>query len=269
MTDVLDGLDEPATETAEAPAPEVVEKAPEPEAPKVEAKEDERFVPLKVMLEERKNLQAKLAEREAREKELEERLARLEKGREPEEKLPDFLDDPKAYVDKAVEKIQKAAEATKAETAEMKAAREREEGMQRFMSAVQADEAAFIQKSPDYLNAVSFLREQRAAELEFLYPEIPKAQIMGQIAQEEIALANRAVQAQKSPAEMAYEYAKRRGYKLPEAPKAEVPKNVTPINPAAALTLGSGGGSGDSTPTEEDDGLGQFDAALREVFGKR
>lgn len=284
MTDVLEGLDEPAeqaTEPAPAPTTETAapaEPAPEPvkveaqaEAPKAEGpKSEDRYVPLETMLAERKKLQAKLAEEESARKALLERLERLEKATAPE-KAPDFMDDPKGYVDSAVAKIEAAAKNAEKESAEVRAARERDEQMQKFVGAIQTDEAQFVAKTPDYQQALSYLREQRAAELQLLYPEAEQAQILAQVAQEELALANRAFQAGRSPADLAYQYAQRRGYKrADEKPKA----TVTPIKPeaaaAAAVTLGAGGGASDQLPTEDEgDGLNEFDSALREVFGKR
>lgn len=79
-----------------------------------------------------------------------------------------------------------------------------------FMGTVQAHEAAFVAESPDYYQALNFLRQSRGQELSELGMS-PQA-IAEQIHRDERWVAAQALQSRRSPAQAIYNIAKARGY---------------------------------------------------------
>lgn len=277
MSNVLEGLDEvieapteAAVEPETAPEPEV--KAPEAKAeePKPEAKpepQEKQHVPLAAHLEERRKwreenerVQAEVAKLRADM----EALRNPPKAPDPE---PDFVQDPKGYVDhrvkdviskleetgKQVETVGKTAEQVQAETQ-----------MNRFMTDLAATEGTFVQSTPDYYDALNHIRNARAMELKILVPDITEDQVAQQIRQEELGLANQLMRQGRNPHEYVYKLAAARGYQRKAAPPPipEVPK---PTQLAPDQTLGTSGGS-EAPDAEAPD---EFARAFAEVFKRR
>lgn len=182
----------------------------------------------------------------------------------PESPEPDFLADPKGYVDSkmqaALAKLDKAEKTTQ-ETAEQVKAREANEAVLR---ATQTAEAQFYAQTPDYPEALQHIRSVRTQQLQSLFPEATTEQINNHIAHEERETARMLVAQNRNPAEFAYQFAKTLGY----ATKAVAPaKAAAPsIDKDAVRTLGSGGGN----PPAEDPGssMPEFLAAQQEVAAR-
>jgi hypothetical protein len=286
----FDSLDIPDTETAapepaptpapEAPAPEAAAPAPEAPAPvptTIEAARDPatgKFVPKPQQEPEHKviPLAAHLEERTRWKQELQalqERIAKIEKPAAPPEPEPDFVEDPKGYVDAKTAKALEALKQVEQKLEPVQAATEQ----QHFLQQVAMVEAEFVKTSPDYYDALAHIRQVRAAQLQELYPQATPEQIGQQLMNEEVQTA-RALMAQgRNPSETMYKLSKTFGYHKAEAPKPQAPAlpNV-PKAPVAdpSATLGSAGAAADTV--DENEMAGEDSAediltiALRERF---
>lgn len=240
-------------ETAAAPAaPEAVVAA----APVVAPEPKHEVIPLATHLEQRKQLNARIAELEAA------ALARATPAEPP--KPVDFMEDPKGYVD---QRIQTAAQKAEANAAELQSLREQQQINALISEAGQA-EAEFAKQHADYEAALQHVRDTRMAQLRLMDTEATEAQLKQAIAREEIVGIAAAKQRGINPAELAYNYAKTLGYKTPVA--AAPPPPATPtiasaaVAPAtlahaadvsAARSLGAGGGGGEATGDDEESEL--------------
>lgn len=281
----------------EGEAPAAPEPQGEPQQPKLQEQGEQpqggdaqraQVVPLAVMLAERGKFKQDLEAKDTALADLNKQIAdlreKLPKQDEPkEEPPPDYLDDPKGYVDsqlaaarntvKALQEQLSAADKRVTETREQIAAREQQE---RFVSALQGAEAQFAEKTPDYMDALTHVRNVRAAQLKLFAPNATEQEIIGQIQREELAAGAQALRANTNPAQLVYDYAKTLGY----APKQAVQQQQQPRQPAgqqaaqqrdlgAAATLGaSGAPPGQQPVADDDDGLGALDQALAARFGR-
>ena len=125
---------------------------------------------------------------------------------------------------------------------------ERQQQHQAFEQAVKADEAAFQQTAPDYLEAVEFAKETRLNELrEIGYNETRAQQILFN---DIIHISTEALNEGRSPAQAYYNFAKYRGFAKQAAPPKADPaaeagaklKNIA-AGQAAGKSLGSAPGS--------------------------
>jgi hypothetical protein len=175
---------------------------------------------------------------------------------EPE---PEFLSDPKAYVDKSVEKTAKATEAAlkkleDAEAARAEQAKQNEE-LQQQWSEVVTSETEFAAETPDYYQAIGFVKNLRKQafipEFEALNDRAPTEQeIALGLRNQEISAALALQKKGKNPAQWYYGYAKSLGYKTPEPAAESPPAAATAARPApakpdkeAVKSMGSGGGA--------------------------
>lgn len=181
---------------------------------------------------------------------------------------PDFLQDPKGYVDTKLTRALKKLEAAETTANETRQQLEQRNQVAEMMGVVQAHERTFVASTPDYNQALAHLRNIRTQQLQLLYPQATAAQIHQQISREELAGAHQALQAGQNPAEVVYKYAQTLGYKPAQSTPAATPTPTPPVDRSAARTLGSGGGgSPSSDASETEDPLPEFTAALKERFG--
>lgn len=263
----------PAPAAAPAPAPAAPAAAADPNA--------NRVVPLAAHLAERTRWQQRDEQRQRELQALNERIAALE----PKAAAPDFVEDPKGYVDAQ----------TQAARDELKGLKDQAEQLQqqqqfgRFTQELGGHEAAFVQQNPDYFDALGHVRNIRMQQLSLMYPTATPEQIQQAIGQEELNAAYVFMQQGRNPAECAFEMAKALGYQRAAPPAPPAPPAAAPAAPAAAApppppiprapvgdpsqTLGSS-----AAPSEEDeaglgdegdDGLANVNAALHERFGTR
>lgn len=238
-----------ATEATQAATDAPVTDA-QPEEP-----QRERMVPHGALHEERERRKALEAEaRQLREEKarFEERARMLLELRQPqtqpaEEQAPPSIDtDARGYVEwlgKQTQEVQRALAAQRQQA-------EQATQTQRLMGWAQQQEAAYIQQTPDYNQAATFLRENRAAELREL--GVPEAEIMQVIQQDLMRIAFHANQQGTNPAARIYAVAKARGYKAaPAEPAAtEVAETVTRGQQLASVPSGGrdAGAGGQMTP---------------------
>ncbi len=274
-----------AEATAEAPK---AEAAQEPQEPAKEQPRDNqgRFaktdldltppknaVPLATLLEERAERKRIQAEYEARIRALEE----ANKPKAPEIPVPEFIEDPKGYVDAKAKQALAELERVRQEA---EAAKQQSDNAN-LLRTIEMNEREFVAKNADYYDALDYARKVRIAQLQIVAPDADENQLREYVGREEIELATRAMQSKRNPSEVAYQMAKAMGY-TPSASRApEVPKvNPTPppnkAGPAPIppdTTLGRVAGAApdqndaDSNATSEiEDVLAQ---AINERFGRK
>lgn len=289
---------EPAAAPAPAPepAPERVTRtiAPAPAglpildptqrpAPAAEAQppQEGARVPLASLLEERAQwkreneaLQARLAALESKSA----APAAAPAPAEPPAPAPEWVEDPKAYVDAKVDQAIAQLEQTKNLTAQQQAELEN----LRLASAVQKAEAEIATRLPDFSDALNHLRGIRYQELKLAFPDATDDQVAGTIIAEERQVAQMQLAKGRNPYDYAYQLARLRGY---TPPANTAPPGAPPAPPAAPNPPTSGGGprtldpsvnlnqvngapSDDEGEDSDDDGE-LLKAAQAERFGRR
>jgi hypothetical protein len=185
-------------------------------------------------------------------------------------KEPDFLEDPKGYVDANVKKTAKELETLREESRRGQEQQAQQQQLNQILSGVHQHEQSFVKATPDYHQAVDHIRTVRASQLQMLYPQATPQQIQQQIVSEEIGAAAQVLRAGGNPAEFAYNYAKTVGYQ----PKAPVPDPNAPANGAAkpdkdAVRSMGGGGGAEKDDSDEGAAMPELAQALAERFGVR
>jgi len=236
------------------PLPDAAEPVQKPEpvaAPEAKPAQDTRTVPLPALQEERRErqrIERELADQREKWARLEERFNTVSK--QPEPVIPDADTDPVARLKYLDEKFAKL-ETESAEQVRQRQQAEQVQAMQReFLGRYQAAAAEFQAKAPDFMEAYSHLRADRAAELEAMGFTDPgmRSRIMEQ---EELGVAMQAFQAGRNPAEVMYALAGRRGYKAKAAeakPDGKQPDLQTIAKGQQAASSLSGSGS--ATPPD-------------------
>lgn len=198
--------------------------------------------------------------------------AQREAAKQPKD--PDFLEDPKGYIDAQAKKTQAALKELKEGEAKRNEAEQQQQQAQQVIAATLAKESEFSKTTADYPDALNHLRNVRGQQLRMLFPQATDEQIRAQIGREELSAAAQILQAGGNPAEFAYKYAQTYGY----APKAKPAVNGIAAAAAAAVgaapdkdavrTLGGGGGA-EPTGDENADPIPEFSAALKERFTRK
>lgn len=272
ISDAPANVEAPAQEVEQPAAPAGVEQqqpaaAAQPAQPKDTPEDIQRkhLAALHEARSEAKTLKQQLAE-------MQQRLSALEKPQqqppaEQPEQEPDFLADPKGYVDKKVQAALAKLDATEKKTTETAEQIKQREANEAILNATQAAEAQFYSQNQDYPQALQHIRGVRTQQLQQLFPDATPDQINNHIAYEERETARMLVSQGRNPAEFAYNIARTLGY-AKAAPPADPKPAARQIDKDAVRTLGSGGGSG--TPTEDPGNtMPEFGAALAERFTRR
>lgn len=233
---------------------------PEPQV----AQQVQKVIPLAAHLEERRRYQQEIAERDRRLQEIEARI----KAVEPKQPEVDFVEDPKGYVDAKTEKALSEVESLKKEAETLR----EQQQFASFVNQVGGHEQAFIEKNPDYYDALAHMRSIRFQQAAEIYPEATQEQIQQAVAQEELRSAYQIMQTGRNPAEVTYKLAATYGYRKVEAKKPELKVELPKVAKAPVAdpssTLGSGsGGDGETEELVEDDVTPE--SVLTEIFGAR
>lgn len=227
---------EPAEVKAEETPEEVVEEQPKPK----------RMVDLNALHEARAKERAAKERAAQLEAEYAEKMAKLEKRLEllanPPPPVPKFEDDPANHLKAQLEATRQEIEPVKQQIAQQQEVFRRQQAEAQLTNAVQAAESEFVKAQPDYLEAVAHLQRVADANLQLMGVDDP-AERAAAIRRDAMAMAARALQAGRSPAEMAYQLAKNQGY----APKAATNSNSDKIaniqkGQKATPSMPSGGG---------------------------
>ena len=193
-----------------APEPALAPTEPEDgQGEPAPAKQD--FVPQQALHKERERRKA--AETAAREREIElarlqERLRLFEKPPETEKALPP--PDPDEDVFAAVKHDRTQLQSIQEKLAELERQGETRAQMASLESMTRVAEQRFREATPDYDDAVSHLKTSRVNEL--MLWGLPTDQAQMQVQQEAAEIVSHAIRNRKSPAEVAYEMARLRGY---------------------------------------------------------
>lgn len=247
----------------------------EPDEAKAEEEPDEAATKAEV---ERDNYRRAMKEERAKRQELEQRMEKLESLKEQIESLkaakdqpkdPEFMEDPKGYVDQRQARLEAEIKALKASAEDGSKQAQQQLAQVQFFQSIQADESSFIREHPDYYDALNHVREARTEELESLGLE--EDEIKSAINQEELNMAAVALQRGKSAAEIAYNRAKKLGFKAKETNTDDLEEEADRLE--RAMKAGSMGGSGvpDETKIEdpEADAWAPIEQAFEELFGQK
>ena len=216
-------------------------------------------VPLAVLLDERRNFQERidtmnqnLGKFEALQTKVD---TFMENKKAEEEAVPDpeYLDDPKAYVDHQVTKAEKASKETADNVTEMRESHEAQARMQQINARLGSIDADFVKDNTDYYEALEHVRRVN----------IENGMDMGMTEQQAGDQAARAImmtQAQVmqkgiNPAEYMYKMAKRWGYKTAAAAddKSIQDKNDDAIIAGQEADSMGGGAAPDTGERDEDE----------------
>lgn len=203
----------PGAEAApQDPAP--VEEAPEPAAPEPAATVEPAAAQPLV---DASGLERLLTQRLAA---LEERITELNKPKPTPETVPDAETDPLGHMMHQLRKVNETVSTLqeKLTQEQQHAALKRE--FDAFAGNVRTIRDEFAKTTPDFNDAYTYIRNVRSADLAEL--GVPKSEIAQQLLNDELRLAQTALQSGKNPAAAMYEMAKRYGYK-PAAPAATKP----------------------------------------------
>jgi hypothetical protein len=186
---------------------------------------------------------------------------------QPEE--PDFLADPKGYVDAAKAKLKELTDKIEADKQQQTEAQKQQQEAQETWTKVLTAEQEFAATTPDYHDALNHVRAIRAEQIKIEIRETedrePTAEEIGKILNIQEARGAAALIAKgKNPSKFYYEYAKTFGYKPKAADPPAAVTNTPKPDKEAVRTMGSGG-AGDSVSDEpaSDSPLGGLLAAAQ------
>ncbi len=200
------GAEQPAAEEAQAVEEAQANPAAAPERPP-------GYVPHEALHEQRETNKRLMAELSAMREKTERMEGTFQKllSTANEKPAPTFEEDPLGHFqakNRALEE-QLHGVSGKLETYEKELAQQAE--MQKLASAIQAAEHEFRAKNQDYDSAVKYLKDVRRADLADI--GVPAAQIEAILQNEIISFGQTALAQGKSPAQTAYQMAKRYGFK--------------------------------------------------------
>ena len=212
----------------------------EPEQGEVKVKE-EKVVPLAALHEERNALK-QLQQEIARQREMMEKVnQRLEVLMNPKQPEPD-RSDPVQYLDHKIGQVSEQTRQLLEQQQRVQAEQQQQQYFGQLAQRINTSEAAFAQETPDYVEAVKYLDTARVREL--MVFGIPQEQAAMQAAQERVQAALQWAHSGQNPAQIAYEFAKARGY-APKTAQVQVSAQdkiaAQQKGVAAAKSLGSGG----------------------------
>lgn len=266
--------EEPAPEPEkpkDEPAPEVKEPVkPDTTAQKAEQPKEDKVVPISALHEARYEI------REMRKKldalsQIKEQVDEI-RAQKQKPQVPGFEEDPLGNLKHGVDQAQNLYAETQ-NTLKQLEARQQDTLLQQHVISLEHE---FRQGHPDYDKAVSHVLEIKKAELEEVGITDPE-QMQVAISQAVRSLTTRALEQGKSPAEVAYNLAKRMGYKQEEAKVAPVASKLDMVKQAqekAGKTLPKGG-EAEVNPTasalanEKFDIFSKdFDSKWKQLFGE-
>lgn len=266
IDEIVDGLDEPQDELTEEPVTEDVtpEAKEEPQEEQQESRANQR---IRQLIEEKKALESRVEGLEG----LKEQVEALAKSRKEEpEKAPDFMADPKGYVDSQAQKITQTLEELQKRADEGSQQAQQQLAQMQFMQSIQGDETQFVRQTPDYYDALQYVRDQRREELEELGID-DEEEVARIINTEELQAAAVAINKGTSAAAHYYNKAKKLGYKHEETDKAAEKVDEEAARLEAAKRAQSMGGN--NLPEEadiedpDDAAWAPIEESFKEMFG--
>lgn len=215
-----------------------------------EKPEVRKVVPLAALHEERKarqELQRQIAERDRAHAEQMARInQRLEQMANPQQRqaIPDKIEQPVDYLDHRLNDIAAQQQAILQDRQAEHQQRQQAAYVEQLQHRIVGAESVFFKETPDYGDAIKFLDESRVRELQVFGAD--EGQARQQAIQERIQAALKWAHEGRNPAELAYGFAKARGYQGKAAQQAQQsPADKIAAQQrgtAAARSLGGGGG---------------------------
>jgi hypothetical protein len=213
------------------------------------------------------------SENKALKQQLQELTAKIEALSKPPAKVeeqpeePDFLADPKGYVDAAKAKLKELTDKIEADKQQQTEAQKQQQQVQETWNKVLTAESEFAAATPDYHDALNHVRSIRAEQIKIEIRESedrePTQEEVAKILNlQEFQGAAALIAKGKNPSKFYYEYAKTFGYK-PKAAAAAAPAAAKP-DKDAVRTMGSGGGADNFGGDEPTGALGILAAAQNE-----
>lgn len=245
----------PAPEPDPILAEALAEPPPAEPPPAEEPKQETKHVPLAELLEERgrrKEAQARMDEMERRFQEYQARtqeyLAQRQAQPQPEAPPVNYNDDPIEYLRQQQEAVVANLQMLHQQQQEFFQRQQAERNWRSMRNSVGQAEAEFAKVTPDYYEAINFLKEQRKTQL--LQAGALPQEVDALIARDAIAVANEAAYLAMSPGEYAYRIAIGKGYTPKQAQKAA--EAATAIKDAPKSLGGASGRAEPQTPSLKD-----------------
>ena len=252
----------PSREATTPPEPKVAEPTAPSEASPPEAREQSK-VDHGALMEERakrKEIEERLRKSEETQARMEERWKMLQEGRLQPQPQPQPRPAPKPMpraeddIFGAITHMQQMLERQGKEIDEGRRRQAEEARINELTAGAARAEVDFRQKTPDYDNALTFLRQNRYGELALW--GMKEDDIVRQISHEERQILQRATIDKRSPAEMAYALAKQRGYKngqpVPEvAPEEKPEEQMERVERGQRQNTSMAGVGGSGPPTSD------------------
>jgi hypothetical protein len=242
---------------------------PEPEKPTIEASLEELKKSQSGLYSEMKTWRERAQDAERQRTELLAALkkqADAEKALKAEEEIPDREEDPAGYITAVSERRFKALEERFEEERQSREELAQREAFQTAVSQVNSAEARFAEEKKDYYDALEFARGERRRLTKATHPHMTDEDLEQNISYGDQLFALQSVQQGINPAQRAYEYAVRLGYRGKAAGTEAV--TATPVAAQAVSTApvrsggrslsasnGAAGGRGQKITSADLDGL--------------
>lgn len=235
-------LPQDAPQEAAEPAQEQ-QAAPEPQQAEAQAEPEPRVVPLAALHEERSKrrelaaqVEAERRTREELERRFEQRLQAM--ARPPAPQPPTLDENPLGHMVHKLDTLQAQQQELMQQSEAERQAGHRAAMEAQLANKVQREEQAFVARQPDYQNAIQHMHQLRTRELQVLGMDEFAAEQKSAAELREFAYVTAAQG--RSPAEIAYNLAKARGYNPAPAQDPQQRIQTAQRGTAAAASLGGG-----------------------------
>jgi len=246
----------------------------------------DKTVPLATLLEERNQFKRQMAELQEQNRKyggleqeiraLREAQAKREQPAPKADEPPDYVQDPKGYVDwqraQAEKRVNEVLQPIQQSHQQTEQQRQAEAQINQIVSKASEFEAEFAKTQPRYIDALGHIRNLRMAEAEAL--GIPQAAAMQALRNQELQLAAFALQNGKNPAEMAFNVALRLGFNPESNADAQAQQQAQGQSDQEKLELAAkreraqsmGGQGGAEVKDILDADNDEFEAAMQSMF---
>jgi hypothetical protein len=270
-----------AAESPQEQAVSDIDPAPAEPAPAVPERDSRegRFVPLQALQEERaekKQLREELKQYREWQAQLAQRLQQMPAGQAPmPPQAPDPQTRPLDYINHVLGSMQNTTAELQQWRQQQEAAAQQRAAVQHYASWATSQEQEFAKNEPEYHEAYRHAADARDKELQALGYEDPatRANIVRMNTAEII---NNAIQQDRNPAELVWEYARARGF-IPKGARrdgaAEAQAKIAAGLQAGGGKLTQGGTTGEGEISAKDlsniSDPEEFEKAWKKIFGKR
>ncbi len=230
----------PDEETGEPPAEAAPEPVPDPNADPLDNPKGDLRVPLREERERRRAAEQRIDQLAQHQRLLAGYLEQLGKQIAPQQEaeqappVPDFDADPAGHLRHQVDTLKSVLSQMSQHQRDQAEAQQVAQQQQAATQAVTYTEAEFAKKTPDYYEAVDYMRDKLARRFSVL--GVPKDQIPTAVGRDLQQFGLRALRAGMNPAEKLFQLAKEEGYNGSRVADAE---RLSTIAKGAAATRGA------------------------------